>query len=224
MRTPHSDEVLTKDRLRAREQAIRTAACIAYFKVKNDSKLRRALNQRTRVMGPEIDIGAHVYMYRKPKSQKHWEWFGPGVVIGKEGGNYWTSFGGRCHLVAPEHMRLATGEEIGMAFSAKVAQEDLHKLLELDFIAEDTYVQADETIEDGEGDVELITGEADDPEDIDDALFRESRLREGPQEPLPVAKRFRRKAPQGTQDPDAAAEGLREGSQEVFMMKVPKTE
>ena len=175
-------------------------------------------------MGPEIDIGAHVYMYRKPKSQKHWEWFGPGVVIGKEGGNYWTSFGGRCHLVAPEHMRLATGEEIGMAFSAKVAQEDLHKLLELDFIAEDTYVQADETIEDGEGDVELITGEADDPEDIDDALFRESRLREGPQEPLPVAKRFRRKAPQDTQDPDAAAEGLREGSQEVFMMKVPKTE
>ena len=41
---PHSDEVLTKDRLRAREHAIRTAACIAYFKVKNDSKLRRALN------------------------------------------------------------------------------------------------------------------------------------------------------------------------------------
>ena len=136
----HFDHVLTKDRRRAREMALRTAAKEAYFKCHRDAKFRRALLQRSRVAGPELQIGDHVYMHRKPKNQKSWYWYGPAVLIGREGPNYWASFAGRCHLIAPEHIRLATGEELGQAFSLRATKDDLYRLIEADFDDEEMFV------------------------------------------------------------------------------------
>ena len=62
-----------------------------------------------------------------------------GVIIGREGPNSWVSFSGRCHLVAPEHLRTASAEELGAAFAMRATQEDLQKLLEQDFADEDLY-------------------------------------------------------------------------------------
>ena len=42
------------------------------------------------------------------------------------------SFGGRCHLTGAEHIRKASGEEIGSAFAIRATQEDLHRLLSRD--------------------------------------------------------------------------------------------
>ena len=66
----HFHHVLSKDRLRAREHTLRVAAKESFFKTKNDEKLRRALLQRTRVSGSDLEVGMHVFMYRKPKVLK----------------------------------------------------------------------------------------------------------------------------------------------------------
>ena len=42
------------------------------------------------------------------------------------------SFAGRCHLVAEEHLRPSTAEELGDILSTKIARDDLEKLLNLD--------------------------------------------------------------------------------------------
>ena len=128
----HFDFLISKDRQRAREHAIRIAARTAYFRCQSDSRLRRALLQRSRVVPEELATGDQVYFYRKPHNTKNWSWFGPAVVIGKEGGNLWISHNGRCCLTAPEHIRRATGEEIGAAFATRLTQDDLNKLLEFD--------------------------------------------------------------------------------------------
>ncbi|CAE7939982.1 GIP, partial [Symbiodinium sp. KB8] len=119
----------------------------AFFKNQNDNKLRRALLQRSRVAGPEVQVGDFVYFYRKPKNSKDWRWIGPATVIGFEGPNFWTSFAGRCHLVAREHLRMATGEEIGSAFTLRTTKEDLEKLLDRDFAEEEIYVGDEEHLD-----------------------------------------------------------------------------
>ncbi|CAE7293046.1 RE1 [Symbiodinium sp. CCMP2592] len=190
----HFESVLSRDRLRAREFALRMSARTAYYKCQSDTTLRRALNHRSRVAGPELNIGDHVYIYRKPKSQKFWEWYGPGVVIGKEGPNWWISYSGRCHLTAPEHLRLASGEEIGAAFSLRTTRDDLEKLLEADFDDETLYVDdLDEAIN-VEGEDE-VTIEGEDGHDMD-VKFAGENKRDSDQPKAPaVTKRQRKKGP-----------------------------
>ncbi|CAE7751606.1 RE1 [Symbiodinium sp. CCMP2592] len=147
----HVEHIISHDRQRAREHSLRISAKEAYFKVQNDSRLRRSLLQRSRVAGPEVQQGAHVFFYRKPKNNKNWEWHGPGVVIGREGPNAWVSFSGRCHLVAPEHLRSASAEELGAAFAMRSTQQDLQKLLEQDFADEEMYEGEDMELDDDLG-------------------------------------------------------------------------
>ena len=211
-RGEHFEEVITRDRARAREHLLRLGAKEAYFRCQADSKLRRSLLQRSRVAGPEVQVGEHVFIYRKPKSQKHWEWFGPAVAIGHEGPNLWCSLGGRCHLVAPEHIRRATGEEIGAAFSLRATQEDLHKLLEQDADGEGMYVGFEDGLtpdlisgDDGdpvlpEGDVreDLLPQEREDKDpamDMEAPAVERGRIAPWPPHAPPVRKRHRTKAP-----------------------------
>ncbi|CAE7585010.1 GIP [Symbiodinium sp. CCMP2592] len=207
----HVEHIISHDRQRAREHSLRISAKEAYFRVQNDARLRRSLLQRSRVAGPDLQQGAHVFFYRKPKNNKNWEWHGPGVVIGKEGPNAWVSFSGRCHLVAPEHLRLASGEELGAAFAMRATQEDLQKLLEQDFADEDMY--------EGE-DMELTEDHVLLPEgpDSPDQEPRGEPVRRPPEgsTPAPVTKRHRTKGP-----PAGADEAPQH---QAFMMKLPKTQ
>ena len=45
--------------------------------------------------------------------------------------------------MAREHLRLATGEEIGGAFTPRTTKDDLERLLDRDFAEEETYVGDD---------------------------------------------------------------------------------
>ncbi|CAE7225449.1 RE2 [Symbiodinium sp. CCMP2592] len=215
----HFHHVLSKDRVQAREHTLRVAAKESFFKVKNDEKLRRALLQRTRVSGSDLEIGMHVFMYRKPKDSKNWKWFGPATVIGREGGNYWASFAGRCHLIAPEHIRIATGEEIGAAFTLRATKEDLEKLLEVPFADEEIFAGDDG--DQGDDDLALPPGDG-------DAMDDQEPEEEGTAFP-PVAKRYRTKGPQDAED-DIFDELLvstvgpkNKDLQTAYMMKLPKT-
>ncbi|CAE7353792.1 GIP [Symbiodinium sp. CCMP2592] len=99
-------EVLSADRRRQREVSIRTAAKMAFFRTQADSKFRKALVQRSRIKRGGYAVGELVSFYRIEKvATKRGSWRGPGTIIGSEGGNWWVSFGGRCHLVAEEHLR-----------------------------------------------------------------------------------------------------------------------
>ncbi|CAE7724502.1 GIP [Symbiodinium sp. CCMP2592] len=185
------EHIITHDRQRAKEHALRTAAKETYFRCQADAKLRRALLQRSRVSGPDLEVGDLVYFYRKAKNQKFWRWLGPATVIGHEGSNIWLSRGGRCHLTAPEHIRRATSEEIGETFTLKSTQEDLEKLLEVN--PDDVLFEGDDV----EEDPVLFPGDDGDAIEVDEG----GRVRDSQHLPLfgPVAKRYRMKGPQ---DPD----------------------
>ena len=125
---PEQEEhILTQDQARAREHTIRCAAKAAFF------MRQRALLQRSRVAPGSVGVGDIVYFLRKPKTSKDWVWKGPATLIGNEGPNSWVSFAGRCHLCAGEHLRLATGEELGEAFTMmRSTRDDLLRLVEGD--------------------------------------------------------------------------------------------
>ena len=144
-------------------------------------------------------------------------WHGPATVIGTEGCNLWVSFGGRCHLVAPEHLRRATGEELGEAFTSRATLDDLHKLLEVE---PDEVIFADQD-EEIEGDPVLLPGDG----DVEEGPVGEERgVRRGPDdrgdEVVPtVSKRYRTKGPPEVpvRDPDI------DDTEEVMMVRRAKT-
>ncbi|CAE7698950.1 RE1 [Symbiodinium sp. CCMP2592] len=209
-------EVLSADRKRQREVSIRAAAKMAFFRTQADSKFRKALIQRSRIKRGGYAVGELVSFYRIEKvATKRGSWRGPGTIIGSEGGNWWVSFGGRCHLVAEEHLRPSTPEEVGDILSTKVARDDLEKLLNLDPDDPDTYAPS----EDYEPSEMNVEHDGADPgqelrpvtdeemvEDMDFALeleggelFPELFGDEGQTEPSmpgPVRRRVRNKAPE----------------------------
>ena len=93
----------------------------------------------------EYAPGEMVCFFRHDKaSTKRGRWRGPGLILGREGPNWWVSYAGRCHLCAEEHMRPSTAEEVGDAFTSKVARADLEKLLFSDPHDPNSYVGEDE--------------------------------------------------------------------------------
>ena len=107
------------------------------FRTQLDGKLRRALIQRARVKRGGHSVGELVCFFRVDKAgtksnTKRGRWKRPGTIIGAEGGNWWVSHAGRCHLVAEEHLRPSTAEEIGDLLSTRLARDDLERLLNLD--------------------------------------------------------------------------------------------
>ncbi len=179
----------------AREVAIRTSARIAFHQVQTDERVRRALLGRARVSQRRPEIGEQVFYWRKPATSKNGRWLGPATVIGHEDNNVWVTKSGRCVLCAPEHLRLATGEELGEAFSLRAAREDLERLLQADDEPDEAFIKDDPDIEDYE--------EADDEEmaeldgEDDERPPRGGQRRSQEAAPPQVLKRHRTKGPDG---------------------------
>ena len=190
---PEGDVVV--DDKHAREVAMRTAARAAFHFVQTDDKVRRALQGRARVQAREPKVGDRVFFFRKAKNSKRGWWRGPATVIGKEANNFWVSRAGRCLLCAPEHVRLATNQELGNMFALRACKEDLDRLLNADFDDKDTYVDGEEENEEEnempDVDMEEVAMENEDM-DTDGKGIR--RPRDGPT-PI-VSKCFRKKAPE----------------------------
>ena len=195
---------------------------MAFFRTQLDSKLRRSLLQRARVKRGGYKIGELVCFYRIEKvATKRGQWRGPGTIIGSEGGNWWVSFSGRCHLVTEEHLRPSTAEEVGDLLNMRIARDDSERLLNLDPDDPSTY-QENWDQDNGEADDEGDVGDPEqDPQheadmdfqfDLDgeqgpsDVEFLDADLdtsgaadhrRElpNPSVPPPVPKRVRRKGP-----------------------------
>ena len=145
---------VTQDARYQRQSAVRAAARVAFHESQNDSRLRKALIQRTRVTSRPYDIGETVHYWHKPKNRRRGEWSGPAIIVGKEGGNYWISKGGRCRLTSPEHMRPTTPEEVGSFLAMKNTKKEVEFLLEYDPDADETYeadAYEDMEIEEDEG-------------------------------------------------------------------------
>ena len=237
---PEQEEhVLSQDQARAREHTIRCAAKAAFFRCQSDQKLRRALLQRSRVAPGSLSVGDIVYFLRKPKNSKDWVWKGPATVIGSEGPNSWVSFAGRCHLCAGEHIRLATGEELGEAFTMRSTRDDLLRLLEGNPDDPGHYfgerlggpgLGQDNGNEEVPPDPELPAGDVFAPvddEDVPDYMSDTYKLtddegdkarkkNEGSRLPSSVPKRMRTKGPGETL--------MTKGVHEAFMLRRPTTE
>eukprot|EP00439_Symbiodinium_sp_Y106_P045755 s2167_g5.t2 len=182
-------EVVLDDK-HAREVAMRTAARAAFHFVQTDDRVRRALQGRSRVQAREPNVGDRVFFFRKAKNSKRGWWRGPATVIGKESTNFWVSRAGRCLLCAPEHVRVATNQELGHMFSLRASREDLDKLLNADYDDKHIYEEEEAEAEHAGDDLEMeeVAMENEDV-DVDEKGTR--RPDEGL--PKPVLKRVRMK-------------------------------
>ena len=191
-------ELMTEDRKRQKEIAIRNAAKAAFFRTQVDNKFRRSLLQRARVKHGAYAVGQMACFFRIEKvATKRGQWRGPGLILGNESGNWWISHGGRCYLTAEEHMRPATAEEIGDLMNSRVARADLEKLLAGDQDDPSNYNPE----EDGDGGGNVNNNV--DAEDMDMDLQPEEPEQDDravpPQDPPsygPVRQRVRTKKPQ----------------------------
>ena len=219
------DEIFVGDK-HAREVAIRTAARAAFHQVQVDQQVRRALHGRSRVQARDIQVGEQAFYYRKFKNSKRGAWHGPCSVIGREGPNYWVSRNGRCVMVAPEHIRAATPEELGEVFNLRATKADLDRLLERDYEDDDAFEEPDAEMEgtyDHDQGLDDLDSGVFDPsidEEMDHVVMEElpepdpRGVRRPPAEGTDqVAKRYRRKAPPERTSP-----------QEANMLKKAKTE
>ena len=75
--------------------------------------LMKTAHQRTRKITNPM-IGQMVFFWRGESTrrrQNQSRWVGPAFVVGLQGSNAWVACGGRCFLVAGEHLREAVGDE-----------------------------------------------------------------------------------------------------------------
>ena len=84
-----------------------------YVKAQAKFMLQRTVRCRTRKLPKIPEVGQLVFFLadtHKTKIQGT-RWQGPGCVVGHQGSNVWVSCGGRCFLVAGEHLRETVGDE-----------------------------------------------------------------------------------------------------------------
>ncbi|OLP81847.1 Copia protein [Symbiodinium microadriaticum] len=175
---------ISEDAKYQRQSAMRAAARIAFHESQTDSRLRKALLQRTRVASRPLDVGESVHFWHKPKNRRRGCWSGPAVIVGKEGGNYWVSKGGRCRLTSAEHLRPTTAEEVGALLSMRSTQREVERLLDHDPDADEAYEEDDQGELHGSGDDMSWMGDEMAP-DIEDVVF-EFTDDEGPITPMTV--------------------------------------
>lgn len=109
---------------------------MAHFELQAGDAVKKALQHRNRKTTRPYEAGDLVYAYREHKGRgKKWasKWIGPAVVIGAEGPNFWVARGGRCLLVAGEHLRPAEHEEVSEMLRFKAAMLETQKVIDHEF-------------------------------------------------------------------------------------------
>ena len=92
------------------------------------------LAAKLRVTDKPFEPGELVFYHRlhrpgkgkKPKPA----WLGPATVIGRESSNYWLARGGKCILVAPEHIREAHFDEVNELLRVKMALHEIKRFVQ----------------------------------------------------------------------------------------------
>ena len=94
----------------ARRMQYRYHAKLEYIKSQARQMLARTAHNRVRkITNPRV--GQMVFFWRSERKKGPSRWVGPGYVVGVQGDNAWVAVGGRCFLVAGEHLREACGDE-----------------------------------------------------------------------------------------------------------------
>ena len=131
----------------ARSQVLRVGAKAAFFACQSKEAVQRAINHKPRVDDKTFEVGDLVYAWRKVRQGRakkpQSSWLGPGVIIGREGSNYWLARGGRCILAAPEHLRSAHHEEVSEAIRLKTAMKEVRRLLDQPLFEEEEEIDED---------------------------------------------------------------------------------
>ena len=160
----------------AQRMKYRHVARQEFIKCQSNEMMNRTARNRTRSW-KEPSIGDRCFFYREVRkkgiSGKFPCWQGPALVVGIQGqSNFWVVFGGRCFLVAQEHMREATGEE---ALYGRPEVQEALALFKDSTIAKEgvPYVDLTENknIEEGDVDMPVEEGIDSDEEMIPDAGY-----------------------------------------------------
>ena len=97
----------------ATRMRFRYHAKMEFIKSQARNMLLKTAHHRTRKIA-EPQVGQLVFFWRADRSKardSQSKWVGPGYVVGRQGHNAWISCGGRCFLVAGEHLLEAIGDE-----------------------------------------------------------------------------------------------------------------
>ncbi|CAE7631963.1 RE1 [Symbiodinium sp. CCMP2592] len=94
----------------ARRMRYRYHAKLEYVKSQARQMLARTAHNRVRkITNPRV--GQMVFFWRAERKKEPSRWVGPAYVVGLQGSSAWVAIGGRCFLVAGEHLREACGDE-----------------------------------------------------------------------------------------------------------------
>ncbi|CAE7379448.1 RE2 [Symbiodinium sp. KB8] len=94
----------------AKRMRYRYHAKIEYIRSQARHMLARTAHNRVRKM-TNPQIGQLVFFWRAMRKKEPSRWVGPAYIVGLQGNNAWVAIGGRCFLVAGEHLREACGDE-----------------------------------------------------------------------------------------------------------------
>ena len=94
----------------AKRMRYRYHAKIEYIRSQARHMLARTAHNRVRKM-TNPQIGQLVFFWRAMRRKEPSRWVGPAYIVGLQGNNAWVAIGGRCFLVAGEHLREACGDE-----------------------------------------------------------------------------------------------------------------
>lgn len=98
----------------ARAHKVRLAARKAMVEADDDSRIRHAVERRTRPERGPFEVGSYVYYWRKPPGTgKIGIWKGPARVIGQyDQSKLWINHASKVLRCSPEQLRLATEDQV----------------------------------------------------------------------------------------------------------------
>ena len=94
-----------------KRMSYRHAARKAFLEADSDSRIRKALEHRSRPERGPFPPGALVYFWRRHRFENKCHWHGPAVVIGSQSSKLWIAQGTKVYRCCPEQVRRLTPEQ-----------------------------------------------------------------------------------------------------------------